>query len=178
MVRRSMLRRTIRTRLQSLTPQPTRSPTRSTRAVQPIWISPLTQLARRRPQSPLIPQRTALYAVNAGSNSIAVIPLSGPFAFRTIGLIPTAYDPTDVAFSADGSWMYIINGKSDTGPNPGYGYGNFAFIQYITPPGGPFPGGNAAESAKLTGKQPVSISAGTRNACQRASSGWRETSGT
>jgi len=95
------------------------------------------------------PVKKALYAVNAGSNSIAVIPLSGPFAFRTIGLIPTAYDPTDVTFSPDGSWMYIINGKCDTGPNPGYGYGNFAFIQYITPPGGPFPGGNAAESAIL-----------------------------
>jgi YVTN family beta-propeller protein len=87
-----------------------------------------------------------LYAVNAGSNSIAVIPLSGPQAFKTIGLVPTAYDPTDVAFSSDGSWMYIINGKNDTGPNPGYGYGNLAFInpQYLS-----FPGGNAAESAKL-----------------------------
>src|SRR6202023_1133794 len=85
-----------------------------------------------------------LYAVNAGSNSIAVIPLSGRHAFRTIGLLPTAYDPTDVAFSADGSWMYIINGKSETGPNPGYGYGNLAAVQFIT-----FPGGNAAESAKL-----------------------------
>jgi DNA-binding beta-propeller fold protein YncE len=95
------------------------------------------------------PVTKTLYAVNAGSNSIAVIPLTGRHAFRTVGLIPTAYDPTDVAFSADGSWMYIVNGKSDTGPNPGYGYGNFAFIQYITPPGGPFPGGNAAESARL-----------------------------
>jgi DNA-binding beta-propeller fold protein YncE len=85
-----------------------------------------------------------LYAVNAGSNSIAVIPLTGHNAFRTVGLIPTAYDPTDVAFSSDGSWMYIVNGKNDTGPNPGYGYGNLAFVQYIT-----FPGGNAAESAKL-----------------------------
>jgi len=87
-----------------------------------------------------------LYAVNAGSNSIAVIPLSGPHAFKTIGLIPTAYDPTDVAFSADGSWMYIINGKSGTGPNPGYGFGNLRFINpnYLN-----FPGGNAAESAKL-----------------------------
>jgi DNA-binding beta-propeller fold protein YncE len=90
------------------------------------------------------PVKKVLYAVNAGSNSIAVIPLSGPLAFSTIGLMPTAYDPTDVAFSADGGWMYIINGKSDTGPNPGYGYGNLAFVQYIT-----FPGGNAAESAKL-----------------------------
>src|SRR6201987_918069 len=95
------------------------------------------------------PANGMLYAVNAGSNSIAVIPLSGPHAFTTIGLIPTAYDPTDVTFSADGSWMNTINGKSDTGPNPGYGFGNFALIQYITPPGGPFPGGNAAESAIL-----------------------------
>src|SRR5246127_1447947 len=95
------------------------------------------------------PATRTLYAVNAGSNSIAVIPLNGEHALHTIGLIPTAYDPTDVAFSTDGSWMYIINGKSDTGPNPGYGYGNFANIQYITPPGGPFPGGNSAESAIL-----------------------------
>ncbi len=59
-------------------------------------------------------------------------------------MIPTAYDPTDIAFSADGSWMYIINGKSDQGPNPGYGYGNLAVITYLT-----YPGGNAAKSAKL-----------------------------
>jgi DNA-binding beta-propeller fold protein YncE len=90
------------------------------------------------------PINKTLYAVNAGSNSIAVIPLTGPHAFKTIGLLPTAYDPTDVAFSADGGWMYIVNGKSITGPNPGYGFGNLALIQYIT-----FPGGNAAESAKL-----------------------------
>jgi DNA-binding beta-propeller fold protein YncE len=87
-----------------------------------------------------------LYAVNAGSNSIAVIPLTGPYAFSTIGLLPTAYDPTDVAFSADGSWMYIINGKSDTGPNPGYGYGNMAVIAFkqVDPPET-----NAQESAEL-----------------------------
>jgi DNA-binding beta-propeller fold protein YncE len=86
-----------------------------------------------------------LYVVNAGSNSVAVIPLTGAKAFTTAGLIPTAYDPTDIAFSADGTWMYIVNGKSDQGPNPGYGYGNLAFIQYLT-----FPGDNAAESVKLT----------------------------
>jgi YVTN family beta-propeller protein len=87
-----------------------------------------------------------LYAVNAGSNSIAVIPLSGPRAFRTIGLLPTAYDPTDVAFSHDGAWMYIVNGKSITGPNPLYGYGNMAFIQFtqVDPTES-----NADESAEL-----------------------------
>jgi hypothetical protein len=40
--------------------------------------------------------------------------------------------------------MYIINGKSNTGPNPGYGFGNLALVQIIT-----YPGGNAAEAAKL-----------------------------
>jgi DNA-binding beta-propeller fold protein YncE len=89
--------------------------------------------------------RNTLYAVNAGSNSVAVIPLTGAAAFTTTGLIPTAYDPTDIAFSADGKWMYIVNGKSDQGPNPGYGFGNLALIQYLI-----FPGGNAAESARLT----------------------------
>jgi|SRR5919108_1343290 DNA-binding beta-propeller fold protein YncE len=88
-----------------------------------------------------------LYAVNAGSNSIAVIPLTGPGAFQTVGLLPTAYDPTDVAFSADGSWMYIVNGKSDTGPNPMYGYGNMGAIAFkqIDPSES-----NAQESAELT----------------------------
>ena len=85
-----------------------------------------------------------LYAVNAGSNSVAVIPLTGPNALTTTGLIPTAYDPTDIAFSADGSWMYIVNGKSDTGPNPGYGYGNLANIKYLT-----YPGGNTAQANQL-----------------------------
>jgi DNA-binding beta-propeller fold protein YncE len=92
------------------------------------------------------PQKT-LYAVNAGSNSIAVIPLTGADAFSTVALIPTAYDPTDVAFSADGTWMYVVNGKSDTGPNPLYGYGNMAVIQFkqVDPPET-----NAQESAELT----------------------------
>ncbi len=83
-----------------------------------------------------------LYAVNAGTNSVAVIPLSGPKANTVTGLIPTAYDPLDIAFSQDGTWMYIVNGKSDTGPNPGYGYGNTAALTTIT-----YPGGNAAAAA-------------------------------
>jgi DNA-binding beta-propeller fold protein YncE len=83
-----------------------------------------------------------LYAVNAGSNSIAVIPLSGPNALTVTGLIPTAYDPLDIAFSTDGTWMYIVNGKSDTGPNPGYTYGNTANLTTI-----PYSEGTAAHSA-------------------------------
>lgn len=78
----------------------------------------------------LSPDGNTLYAVNSGANSIAVIPLTGRNKYRNsvTGLIPTAYEPHDVTFSADGSWMYIINGKSATGPNPVHLAGNTASI--------------------------------------------------
>ncbi|HVN79854.1 MAG TPA: bifunctional YncE family protein/alkaline phosphatase family protein [Terriglobia bacterium] len=66
-----------------------------------------------------------LYAVNAGANSVAVIPLYGIQAYRVSGLIPTAYEPHDITLSKDGSWMYIVNGKSVTGPNPKHLASNF-----------------------------------------------------
>ncbi len=80
-----------------------------------------------------------LYAVNAGSNSVAVVPLTGPHVNTVAGLIPTAYEPHDITFSADGSWMYIINGKNATGPNPGHLAGSTDRLTSIT-----YPGGNAA----------------------------------
>lgn len=99
----------------------------------------------------LSPSGDRLYAVNSGSNSIAVIKIDEqargrrhePAAsdYRVIGLIPTAYEPHDVTLSADGSWLYVINGKSNTGPNPQHlasSTGSLTEIQY--------PGGNAAAS--------------------------------
>ena len=83
-----------------------------------------------------------LYAVNAGANSVAVIPLSGARANTVTGLIPTAYEPHDITFSADGSWMYIVNGKNSTGPNPGHLSGSTSRLTSIT-----YPGGNAAATA-------------------------------
>jgi hypothetical protein len=88
------------------------------------------------------PDGETLYAVNSGANSIAVIPLRGRDANRVVGMIPTAHQPHDITFSADGRWMYIINGKSVTGPNPGHltsATGSITHIQY--------PGGNAAAAA-------------------------------
>ncbi|MBN3849691.1 bifunctional YncE family protein/alkaline phosphatase family protein [Paraburkholderia sp. Ac-20342] len=70
-----------------------------------------------------------LYAVNNGDNSIAVINLDGQNGYHVAGLIPTAYAPKDITLSADGSQMYIINGKSNTGPNPLYTPGG-ATAQY------------------------------------------------
>ena len=91
----------------------------------------------------LSPNGKTLYAVNDGSNSIAVIPLTGSKANTVTGLIPTAYAPKDITFSPHGAWMYIINGKSDTGPNPGNLYGDTALITNIT-----YPGGNKAAGDK------------------------------
>jgi lactonase family protein with 7-bladed beta-propeller len=90
----------------------------------------------------LSPDGRTVYAVNSGANSIAVIPVTGPSANRVSGLIPTAYEPHDVTFSADGSWMYIVSGKSLTGPNPGHLSSNTASITSIV-----YPGGNAAAAA-------------------------------
>ncbi|HEX3703162.1 MAG TPA: beta-propeller fold lactonase family protein [Vicinamibacterales bacterium] len=86
----------------------------------------------------LSPDGRTLYAVNSGGNSIAVIPL-GHGGHKVQGLIPTAYEPHDITFSADGSWLYIINGKSVTGPNPGHLTGSTASLTSVT-----YPGGNAA----------------------------------
>jgi YVTN family beta-propeller protein len=90
----------------------------------------------------LSPDGKTLYAVNAGSNSVAVIPVTGSHAYEVSGLIPTAYEPHDITFSVDGKWMYIVNGKSSTGPNPGHLAGNTAAITSIT-----YPGGNTAAAA-------------------------------
>jgi DNA-binding beta-propeller fold protein YncE len=90
-----------------------------------------------------------LYAVNAGVNSVAVIPLTGPKAYKATGLIPTAYEPHDITFSADGTWIYIINGKSITGQNPGHLASATASITSIVYPGG----NNAAAAAARASNQ-------------------------
>jgi DNA-binding beta-propeller fold protein YncE len=71
-----------------------------------------------------------LYAVNNGDNSIAVIEHDGNNGYHVAGFIPTAYAPKDITLSADGSQMYIINGKSNTGPNPLYTSGTSAQYQF------------------------------------------------
>jgi YVTN family beta-propeller protein len=97
----------------------------------------------------LAPDGNTLYAVNAGSNSIAVIPLSGANANTVTGLIPTAYEPHDITFSLDGSWMYIINGKSETGPNAEHLTSGTAALTETT-----YPAGNAEQrSAALASNQ-------------------------
>jgi YVTN family beta-propeller protein len=90
----------------------------------------------------LSPDGNTLYAVNSGANSVAVVPLKGRRAHTVTGLIPTAYEPHDVSFSDDGSWMYIVSGKSATGPNEDHLASITASITSFS-----YPGGNTAAAA-------------------------------
>ena len=71
----------------------------------------------------LSPDEKQLYVTNGNLNSIAVVALGGTNSGdRVVGLIPTGWYPNSVSFSADGSWVYSVNGKSPTGANPGFCY--------------------------------------------------------
>ena len=62
----------------------------------------------------------ALYVSDGGENAVAVVALQAaghaPGGVTT-ALLPTGWSPNAVAV-ADG-WLYVANGKSDPGPNPG-----------------------------------------------------------
>jgi YVTN family beta-propeller protein len=68
----------------------------------------------------LSPDESTLYATNGNTNNIAVVHLSSASGqSRVQGLVPTGWYPNSVSLSADGKYMYVVNGKSPTGPNPG-----------------------------------------------------------
>ena len=92
----------------------------------------------------LTPDGRTLLVTNGGQNDVAVIRLgaragglaagpvhdadgddddlpakvAAPQRSALIGLIPTGWYPTGVAVAADASRLYVVNGKSNTGPNP------------------------------------------------------------
>jgi DNA-binding beta-propeller fold protein YncE len=67
----------------------------------------------------LSPDGHTLYVTNGGENAVAVVALGGGKAkARVTGLIPTGWYPSGVA--AAGGKLYVVNGKSDPGPNPGW----------------------------------------------------------
>jgi DNA-binding beta-propeller fold protein YncE len=72
----------------------------------------------------LSPDEYSLYVTNGGGNSVAVIRLQGrgdggdAVRGEVAGLIPTGWYPNSVSVSADGYTLYVVNGKSNAGPNP------------------------------------------------------------
>jgi DNA-binding beta-propeller fold protein YncE len=92
-----------------------------------------------------------LYAANGGANDVAVIALGRKGAApRLAGLIPTGWYPTAVAASADGSRLFVVNGKSVPGPNPGGKNANQYVWQLEKAGFLTLPSPSAAELARLT----------------------------
>jgi DNA-binding beta-propeller fold protein YncE len=61
-----------------------------------------------------------LYATNGGANDVSVIRLSDqPGGSRVVGMIPAGWYPTALAVQPGGRQLYVVNGKSGAGPNPG-----------------------------------------------------------
>jgi DNA-binding beta-propeller fold protein YncE len=88
----------------------------------------------------LSPDGRTLYVTNGGANSLAVIalgraanPQASPPQSETIGLIPTGWYPNSVSVSADGRTLYVVNGKSDTGPNPGACSSQYPSPKFVVP---------------------------------------------
>ena len=72
----------------------------------------------------LSPDEQTLYVTNGNMNDVAVVSLSNTFGNSSVvGLIPTGWYPNSVSVSGDGKYMYVVNGKSPTGPNPGNCHG-------------------------------------------------------
>jgi len=65
----------------------------------------------------LSPDETTAYVTNGGTNSVAVISLTGKIPV-VLGLIPTGWYPNSVSISPDGSTLYVVNGKSVEKANP------------------------------------------------------------
>src|ERR1035438_9395168 len=59
----------------------------------------------------LSPDEKTAYVTNGGTNSVAVISLTGKKP-AVLGLIPTGWYPNSVSVSPDGSTLYVINSKS------------------------------------------------------------------
>jgi YVTN family beta-propeller protein len=71
----------------------------------------------------LSPDEEQLYVTLGNLNTVAVVELDEKESEeKVVGLIPTGWYPNSVSFSGDGKWVYVINGKSPTGPNPGFYY--------------------------------------------------------
>jgi YVTN family beta-propeller protein len=73
------------------------------------------------------PDGQRLFVTNAGANDLAIIALGGDGGTdkddywrksQVVGLVPTGWYPNSVSVSADGWTLYVVNGKSNAGPNP------------------------------------------------------------
>jgi YVTN family beta-propeller protein len=71
----------------------------------------------------LSPDEKQLFVTLGNLNAVSVMTLGGTNrGDQVVGLIPTGWYPNSVSTGKDGKWVYVINGKSPTGANPGWYY--------------------------------------------------------
>jgi YVTN family beta-propeller protein len=96
--------------------------------------SALTHYAGVNPNSvALAPDEKHLYVTSGNLNDVAVIELNGVNrGDRVVGLIPTGWYPNSVSIvqprtrrGFEAAYLYVVNGKSPTGANPGWCYGGY-----------------------------------------------------
>lgn len=81
----------------------------------------------------LSPDETTLYVTNGNTNNVAVVSVAQLNGTASVlGLIPTGMYPTALAFSGDGKYMYVVNGKSPTGPNATHCKGGGVVLPNLT----------------------------------------------
>jgi YVTN family beta-propeller protein len=71
------------------------------------------------------PSENYLYVTNGNLNNIAVVALGGTNSGdHVVGLIPTGWYPNSVSLgnASGGTWAYVVNAKSPTGPNSNWCY--------------------------------------------------------
>jgi YVTN family beta-propeller protein len=61
------------------------------------------------------PDGGTLYVTDGGTNAVSIIRLGGSAPHYVAGLVPTGWYPNSV--SAVGDMVYVVNGRSDVGPN-------------------------------------------------------------
>lgn len=66
----------------------------------------------------LSPDGTRLYVTDGGLNAVSVVALNTPHP-EVVGLLPTGDYPNSVSVGRKGHWLYVANGRSVPGPNPG-----------------------------------------------------------
>ncbi len=84
----------------------------------------------------LSPDEKTLFITNGGANDVAMVRLAGQAPHKVAALVPTAWYPTTVTISRDGSTMYVFNAKSDPGANPAKKTSALPHLAYTTYPGG------------------------------------------
>jgi YVTN family beta-propeller protein len=67
----------------------------------------------------LSPDERTAYVTLGGANAVAIVRLTAAGAPAEVaGLIPTGWYPNAVSVNGAGTMLYVVNGKSVTGPNP------------------------------------------------------------